>query len=451
MRWIGSLSTRLLLSSLLLLPLFCIVSGWMLDQAFSRSLLAAEKEKLKSQFYLLLSSVEWQDNAPVLPEQLAEPRFSTINSGLYARITNSAGERLWQSPSSLLLHWPSLSEPAIRSGSEFFSPFSTARGNYFYYRYDIVWVDDNDREIPLRIGLLQDQSTFTVTRNHYRQLLWRWLTALSLILILTLWLLMRWGLQPLRRLASELEDIENGRKPRLSQSYPQEIQPVTRNLNQLLDSERRQQERYRNTLGDLAHSLKTPLTVINGCLRQLPDSTARQQVDDQIHRMDDIIQHQLQRAVKRQISPLISQQTALQPLLQRLLNTLNKVYADKSMRTTLQVDPDLSCRYSEADLLELCGNLLDNSYKYGHQQVQITASRKRGWLWLSFDDDGKGVAKDQRTLILERGARADTATSGQGIGLAVVTDILSSLGGSLEIDQSPLGGASIRIGLPDER
>lgn len=448
MRWINALSTRLLLASLLLLPLFCLSSGWMLDQAFSRSLLAAEKEKLKSQFYLLLSSADWQGNRLLLPDQLAEPRFSIPSSGLYARITDVRGKRLWQSRSSQLLQWPQLPSVELNPGEDFFSPFSTETDSYFYYHFDIAWVDDQERETPLRISLLQDQTGFNAARQQYQQLLWRWLSALSLILVLSLWLLMRWGLRPLRTLASELSEIQRGRRQRLPETYPDEIRPVIQNLNQLLDSERQQQARYRNTLGDLAHSLKTPLAVLRGFLPQLPEAELGRQIDEQIARMDGIVQHQLQRAVQRQPTSVISLRTPLLPVLQRLQRTLDKVYADKGVHCELHIDSNLNCHCNESDLLELCGNLLDNSYKYGRQQVRVSARGEGQWLWLQLEDDGKGVAENKRQLILRRGERADTATPGQGIGLAVVTDLLSNLGGSLEVDSSALGGACFRVCLP---
>lgn len=448
--WINSLAFRLLLASLLILPLFASVSGAMLNKVFQNSLLTSETENLRSQFYILLGAAEWLDDQVWLPEQLAEPRFTAVNSGLYAWVSDTDGKVLWASPSSRLLtseETPSLT--SFNAGTEQFGSFTDNGSDYFFYGYDVVWETSEGNNIALRFILWKDKASYLATLHKFRQQLWEWLGAMTLLLLLSLALIMRWGLSPLRRLARDLHAIKHGEQEQLPGSYPQEIQPVTDNFNQLLHSERQQRDRYRNTLGDLAHSLKTPLAVIRGYLPQLSTkAVVREQLDEQVSRMDTIIRHQLQRAVQRNQSQLNQSSTRVAPQVERLKNSLDKVYHDKQMTCEIALASDLCFAGSLADLMEVLGNLLDNAYKYGKTVVRISGNSEAKLLHIYIDDDGLGVPPERRFTILQRGQRADTVTSGQGIGLAVAVDIISSYGGSLAIDQSALGGACFIVSLP---
>jgi two-component system sensor histidine kinase PhoQ len=212
----------------------------------------------------------------------------------------------------------------------------------------------------------------------------------------------------------------------------------------VLASERQQRQRYRNTLDDLAHSLKTPLSVISGSLQQ---QQGDQTIAEQVERMNQIISHQLQRAVVA--NPGVpGRAVAIQPIVERLVASLGKVYRDKNIQPDIQINPDISFNGDERDLMEVLGNLIENAFKYGKQKISVSGDQTQKTITIIIEDDGKGVAKEARQTILQRGARADTVTSGQGIGLAVAVDILSSYQGSLQVDESILGGAKFRLSLP---
>jgi two-component system sensor histidine kinase PhoQ len=246
-------------------------------------------------------------------------------------------------------------------------------------------------------------------------------------------------------LAHDLTDLEQGHRAALPEHYPEELQPLAANLNQLLAREQQQRERYRNTLGDLAHSLKTPLAV----LRQTASTPApdRALLDEQIQRMDQLVSYQLQRAVLG--SPHNLQQSLLlKPLVDKLISTFAKVYFEKNLQFGVSIAANCECRGDEADLLELLGNLLDNACKACRHRIDIAAHASERWLLIAIEDDGPGIAEHQRTAILQRGQRADSYAPGQGIGLAVAVDILSSYGAELDIGTSPLGGARFSIRWP---
>jgi two-component system sensor histidine kinase PhoQ len=271
---------------------------------------------------------------------------------------------------------------------------------------------------------------------------------MALLLLAAQWAILRWGLSPLRRVADELTRLERGEQERIAGNYPTELQRLTDNLNTLLTHERSQQKRYRDALADLAHSLKTPLALVRGALRDAvrSDPTART-LDEQVERMDRIVAYQLQRASTSGRSRLAAPQP-LRPAVERMLAALAKVHGDKRIATEVVVDAGVRFRGDEGDLTELLGNLLDNAFKWGRTQVRVSAEAAGGRLTLSVEDDGQGVAPEQAQRVLERGVRADQSVPGQGIGLAVVHDIVDAYGGELRIERSGLGGARIILVLP---
>ncbi len=232
----------------------------------------------------------------------------------------------------------------------------------------------------------------------------------------------------------------------MRENYPTELQPLAQNLNQLLTREQTQRERYRNTLGDLAHSLKTPLAV----LRQLVqgDSTDRAPFEEQIARMDQLIVYQLQRAVASGAHRVGQQSQALKPIAEKLVASFSKVYFDKRVQLTLNVADRCACRADEGDLYEVLGNLIDNACKACVGKVAVGAEQNERWLLIRVEDDGPGIAPEARSRILLRGQRADSYAPGQGIGLAVAVDILDSYGAELDIGASDLGGARFTIRWP---
>jgi len=457
----NSLQGRLLLATLLCLPLFLSLSGYLLDRAFKQSLEDAEAEQLQTQLYILLGATEWQDDQLWLPEELAEPKFSAPESDLFAYITDAQGALFWQSNSALYLdEQPPFDKSRTQLGVESFNresaigePSGERKGEYFRYRYDLVWEAENGDEQILRFQIFHKLTSYqTKLRNYQRQLLIS-LLLFAAGLITTQLLINRWGLRPLTQLAQEINALKNSDKETLSDHYPDEIQPVTDSLNQVLSSEKQQRERYKNTLGDLAHSLKTPLAVIQGELGQLHDSPTIQQqsntiMGDQLQRMDAIIRHQLQRAVVSAPNAMHNK-IRLQPIVERLVSAMGKVYRDKDIEFSIDIDETLALAADSQDVFEVMGNLIENACKYGTKNVNLQAHKHTSGLRIIIEDDGPGVPIELQRKILERGARIDTAQPGQGIGLSVATDIISAYNGSIECSKSTLGGAKFSLWLPN--
>jgi two-component system sensor histidine kinase PhoQ len=335
----------------------------------------------------------------------------------------------------------------LPAGTQRFEEVSTADGQpLFAQQFGVSWATDG-ASYPFTFSVLEDYTPFEQQLGVYRRSLWGWLGAMALLLLAVLWLTLRWGLSPLRRVADELGRLEEGRQQQLAGDYPSELRGLTDNLNALLVRERAQQQRYRDALADLAHSLKTPLALMRGSLRGAPATAgAERMLEEQIERMDHIVGYHLQRASTSGRRALAAPRP-LRPAVERLAGALAKVHADKSVQMEVDVDAGLRVRIDEGDLTELLGNVLDNAFKWCARRVRVRASGHDGSLVILVEDDGPGVAPALAQEVLERGVRADESVPGHGIGLAVVRDIVAAYDGAVEIGRSELGGARIALTL----
>jgi len=451
MHWPRSLSARLLAASALLLPLSLGGTGWTLERAHALALRAAQAERLHLQVLALLAQAEVGDGGLLaMPLQPLEARFAQPNSGLYAAVQDARGALLWASPSALSLELAdALADvPLLVAGERYLDQ----RADLRRLSYQVLWQTESGAELPLRFTVLESVAPLQADVAQYRRSLLFWLGGTLLILLLTQLLILFWGLRPLRALAAAIGRIESGQQQSLQGPWPREVQPLTANLERLLQAEQSRRERMRNTLGDLAHSLKTPLAVLRGSAVGSPDYP--QVVAEQVRRMDEVVAWQLQRAVGGEGRLL--QRVPLAPLLTRLCEGLRKVYAARDLE--LSVDcPQAACfRGDERDLYEVLGNVLDNACKHAHRRVQLSVLPDAGELIeIRIEDDGPGVPAAFREAVLGRGVRADSRpraggapVDGQGIGLAVASDIVRSYGGELRIEQAVLGGARVVIRLP---
>lgn len=442
----GSIIRRLVLASLLTLPLFLGITGYAIDQAHSRSLLAAQQSQLQLQFYGILGVMEWSNTQPLSVDRLREPRFWQFRSGLYAFIHSRNGVLQWQSSSANTMEYLHAAYSPLGPGQEVFDTTRIRDEDFFRYRYHIIWEDEHGVDYPLIFTLLQSQDTYKAEVLSFRQNTALWLSMAGIVLLLIQIAVMRWGLTPLGKMSRELHALETGESERLGSGYPRELVSITRNLNRLLEKEQQQRERYRNTLGDLAHSLKTPLSVI----RSATDRNRDPLLNEQLDKMNNIIAYQLQRAVSAGPHQL-GVRTSVKPLLKRLLNSLDKVYREKALAFTLNCGDADHLSMDEQDLMELLGNLLDNACKAARHNVSVNFSQqqsKGNSAVLTIEDDGPGFPEDKIETLLQRGSRGDQYGSGQGLGLSVAMDILNAYQGEIDIARSSTGGAKLILTLP---
>lgn len=453
---INSISSRLLLASALLLPVFLGVTGFFLLKAFESSLLEAENARLRGHIYLLFSVAELAEESGSvqgleMPSALYEPDFERINSGLYAYIYDREGQLIWRSNSSALIEPPAAQNFSANTvvGELFTRDLNISNHRVFSAHYDVIWEDSAGQGHPYRFALTHARSTFNAELRAYRAQLWRWLGAAALLLLFAQAAILHWGLRPLSKLASALKAMQSGETQNIAGEHPRELQEIVDNLNQVLAREKALRQRYRNSLGDLAHSLKTPLAILQSKMSATNTSEGDllQTLEEQVARMNQVVTYQLQRAVSDQQQG-IPNHIDVDQVLQRLLGALGKVYHEKAVDCDLRVALGTVFAGDEQDLMELLGNLLDNAFKYCNARIKVEARCAQQQLSIHVSDDGPGVPIDERSRILQRGQRLDTKFPGQGIGLTVAEDIISSYGGTLAITSSDLGGAEFCIRLP---
>ncbi|MCE9787175.1 sensor histidine kinase [Shewanella chilikensis] len=288
--------------------------------------------------------------------------------------------------------------------------------------------------------------------QEYSQFAKRTYIRLALVLALALVLLISaayWGMRPLVQMRNELRSIINGKSKSLSGGYPVELEGVTQALNQLLQQSSAQQQRYQNAMNDLAHSLKTRLAAVHAITddASLDKQASSEKIMEQVSQMDQLVKYQLKRAMLGR-KGLKQEQTPIAPLVDQLAQMLFKVYRDKQVKFSAEIEEELQFPGNQGDLMELFGNLMENAFRLCISTVRVTAGYQGNKLQILVEDDGPGVDESLKQKIIQRGVRADTQSPGQGIGLAVCNEIVSSYGGILSIEDSALEGACFRIQIP---
>ncbi len=443
-----SLHSRLLLAASLVLAGFIGATGLALDKAFHVSTEAATQDRLQSHIYALLAAADEDENGRMIPpRELPEPRFSEPDSGLYAIITSHDNDPLWRS-ASLTGRDINISEQQL-PGKSSFSELTRSGMQLYVLTFGVAWEDYAGAEALYTYTVAEDTTVFQTEIDSFRSTLWGWLGGMAVVLLLAQGAILRWGLRPLRTVTADLQQIEKGQADQLEGHYPKELAGLTSSLNSLIEHSKAVQIRYRNSLGDLAHSLKTPLAILQSSHSDNSgDSHAL--VSEQVERMDAIISHQLQRASVSGRTTL-AKPVPVGKVVDRLVRSLDKVYREKQVAVNLELDPASTFTGDEADLTEVLGNLLENAYKYCKHTVlvQVQTDPHTGGIEISIEDDGPGIAPDQIDTVLQRGKRMDESIPGQGLGLSMANEIITVYGGQLAITASSLGGTLVRVSFSD--
>ena len=444
-----SLSSRLLISVSILLLIFFGATIAVLDTAFTEAGEQARRDILDGHLVALLAAAEPDDSGELaLPPQLREPRFGRIDSGLYGELRNRSGEVIWRSQSALGLQIPDGIVPAL--GSQLFARASLADDTpLLTLSLSVEWEFDDGSSKPYVFKVAESLDSFNAQVAGFRGQLFTWFAAVALTMLLAFSFLLRGLLRPLRRIESEISEIEEGNRASLSNEFPTELTGVARNMNLLIDSERARSDRYRYTLDNLAHSLKTPLAA----MRSLLGGEQNARLNEQIDRMDEIVRYQLRKPAASGADNLVLKPVAVLSEVERLVDGMQKVYREKSPSISVDIQSDMQFRGDTGDFLELAGNLLDNACKWCESRVSVRirpandAGVASGMV-LVVEDDGPGIPEAAAEALLQRGTRLDESTPGHGIGLAIVKDIARSYGGTLAIRRSDLGGACIEVFVP---
>jgi len=403
-----------------------------IGKAYYASLVETTEKNLEAHLYSLISEVDFTERGIIMPSTILTPELNNLNSDTYAMIYRD-DVPVWHSESAVNVNFkPEYIEP--KAGAAEFR--RVVYNNAVYWQLSLTVILNNiDQSEQARFILLKRNDALLRLMDGFKQTLVDWMFIMGIAIAGLMAIGFIWSGRPLQRLDKEIKAIESGDIQEIKGLYPVELQTIKSDLNLLLESQQRQKERYRASLSDLAHALKTPLAV----LKSSPlanDADAQEQLD----RINVMIEHQLKRAATG-ASDTWKKQTPVKPVVDSILSAMAKVYRDKDIIFNCTVTDKDYFLGDQTDLMELLGNLIDNACKACRSQVEIQVIQSKT-LCIGISDDGPGVPEDKRESLLTRGTRLDTYESGHGVGMAIVSDLVKSYNGHLTINKSDtLGGA----------
>lgn len=440
-----SLTYRLILGASLLCAVTLVVAYLLLTALFDLHLKNAVDAELTERLDDLAAGLEVApDGAVSLPKAPDLPKYDRQLSGHYWQIATAA-----QPPIRSRSLWDArLPEPAgpIAPGAIDLREISGPRDQTLRLAQRVLQFDPAPG--PVVFSVAADLAPVQAAAGEFSRILAIALVVLGIGLVSALVLQVRVGLRPLDRIGAALGAIRAGRERRLADDVPTEIAPLARELNALIDHHQTLIDRARAQAGDLAHALKTPLTVLRNEL-EVEETPDRALALEQIASMSDVVQHHLARARAAASANLLGVRADAAQAIGSLARTLPRIVADRDIEVDVAIEAEPLLFAGEAqDLSELIGNLLENACKWAKRRVAIQAANGSGRLVIAIGDDGPGIAPELRATALQRGGRLDERTPGSGLGLTIAQELAKLYGGSLTLGQSPLGGLLVTVDLP---
>ena len=453
-----SLRLRLLAGTLFWIAASIIAAGWGLGNLFQRHVEAQFHAELKTHLDQLTAQLTLDDKGlPTLALPLSDPRLSRPYSGCYWQIDEIKADA---SAASGLLRSRSLWDHVLAV-----PPDTPANGEIHQHRIvgpegkalgmveRSVRIDDTPDGKPRSYRLIAaaDESLMTEPVASFSGALWLALVVLGIGLVLAALVQVFVGLAPLRKLHAALGKVRSGETPQLDGDFPAEIMPLVDEFNTVLAQNAEVVERARTQAGNLAHALKTPLSVLaNAATSANPQQNELARlVVDQVDTARKQVDYHLTRAQAAATTRMLGTRTPLLPIIDGLVRAMQRIHAERALELRVQPMPEtLAFRGDAHDLQEMLGNLLDNACKWASHRVEINAASNGDQLLITFDDDGQGLAAEQRESVIQRGVRADEKVSGSGLGLAIVADLTQMYGGGVVLQDSPLGGLRVVLTLP---
>jgi signal transduction histidine kinase len=453
----SSLANRLFLSATSWVVVILVITGFILSSVYRDATERAFDRRLNLYLRTLVAEVATPDEPPDRQFQsLGEPLFELPLSGWYWQITRTDGEKAGVRASKSL--WdkklPKLEEQGIE-----LTPAGIRVG---YVEgpegQTLRMVErpvDLDADGKFLVSVAGDATEiFDETRN-FDYDLGGTFAALGIVLLLTTIFQVRFGLAPLKRISEAIADIRSGRAERLEGEFPVEIAPLARETNALIDANREIVERARTHVGNLAHAIKTPLSVIvNEASAHAADQLATK-VLEQSEIMRDQVAHHLERARIAARLTVIGTVTEVAPTIEALRRTMEKIHRERGVVIRVVADNRAKFRGERQDLEEMAGNLVDNACKWASSRVFVEVlvqppevAGAGPMLRIVVDDDGRGLTAAEIAQVSRRGQRLDESKPGSGLGLSIVVDLAALYGGSLKLGKAPIGGLRAELALP---
>ncbi len=444
---LNSLGFRLAASAALWIGAALLAAGFVLSGLFRDHVERSFERQLVRQLDRLAAVSEIGPGGAVkLRHLLTDPRFEEPYSGWYWQVAGARGavlrsRSLWDQALDIDPAAPLAAEPRRY----------TARGPGGQLLWGLrrnVTLPGSGRVYQIAVGA--DVSELSAAIDEFTSALIVSLAVLGLGLFGAVIVQVRYGLSPLRRLRAALSAVRSGRAARLAGPFPHEVTPLAEELNALLDHGEAVVTRARTHVGNLAHALKTPLSVITNAADGR-DGALAATVRQQAAAMSDHIDHHLGRARTVAAGGVLGARTPLAEVTDELRRTLSRIYAGRGVTLAVEGEGDLVFLGERQDLQEMLGNLMDNACKWARSEVRVTLAREGDRLNLRVEDDGPGLGSEARAKVFDRGRRLDRAVPGDGLGLAIVRDVAELYGGGVSLGDSALGGLCATLDLPAAR
>ena len=453
----NSLATRLFLSASTWVVVILVTTGFVLSSVYKNATERAFDRRLNLYLRTLIAEVATPDEpADRQFQSLGEPLFELPLSGWYWQITRIDSEKpdvrasrsLWDKKLPKLEdRGLELSAAGIRLGY--------ADGPEGQLLRMVERPVDLGADGKYLISVAGDATEIFDETRSFDYYLGGTFAALGIVLLLTTIFQVRFGLAPLKRISESIADIRSGRAERLEGAFPVEIAPLARETNALIDANREIVERARTHVGNLAHAIKTPLSVIvNEAAAHGADPFA-DKVLEQADVMRDQVAHHLERARIAARVTIVGTVTEVAPTIEALQRTMEKIHRHRGVVIEVKADPKAKFRGERQDLEEMAGNLVDNACKWAASRVVIEVLVERPpepgsapRLRIIVDDDGRGLSAAERAKVSRRGQRLDESKPGSGLGLSIVVDLAALYGGSLSLGHAPIGGLRAELVLP---
>ena len=453
----SSLATRLFLSATAWVVVILLITGVILSSVYRDATERAFDRRLNLYLRTLVAEVATPDEPPDRQFQsLGEPLFELPLSGWYWQIIRTDSEKedvrasrsLWDKKLPKLEdHGAELSAAGIRVGYVEGPEGQTLRM--------VERPVDLGADGKFLVDVAGDASEIFDETRSFDYYLGGTFVALSIVLVLTTIFQVRFGLAPLKRISDSIADIRSGRAERLEGEFPVEIAPLARETNALIDANREIVERARTHVGNLAHAIKTPLSVIvNEATAHSPDLFAAK-VLEQADVMRDQVAHHLERARIAARLTIIGTVTEVGPVVEALRRTMEKIHRDRGIAIEVAAASQARFRGERQDIEEMVGNLVDNACKWADSRafIEVLAEQPAQpgattMLRIIVDDDGRGLSAEERAQVSRRGQRLDESKPGSGLGLSIVVDLAALYGGSLTLGRAPIGGLRAELLLP---
>lgn len=447
----NSLAFRLFVSaaawSLLVLPITAIILISVYRSAVEQNF----DSRLNVHLTSLVASAAAAPDLASSPPSLPDPNFKLPFSGWYWQITSADPDpsKIITSESLLdqRLSFPSQADRS-KSG-EIRSAYADGPANQ---ELRVLWRDITIKragspDTPILVLVAGNASEIAETVSDFRTLLIIALTVLGVGLLIATFFQVKYGLLPLQAIGRDLSAIRSGEAELLQSELPSEILPLQNDLNALIESNRGIVERARTHVGNLAHALKTPLSVITNeadAGRSALATTVKQQAAI----MREQIDHHLNRASIAARSGVVSGSTRVQPVLEGLVRTLEKIYVERGVVIGMSCKEDVIFQGEKHDLEEMVGNLLDNACKWADSQITMSVAPHEHDLEIVIEDDGPGLSKNDIGGVMKRGRRLDESKPGSGLGLSIVAELADLYNGSFALKTAKIGGLRAVLRLP---